>query len=62
MQLDNQALVRILMWANAADNEAQMDSEDYALAMRIAVQVGFPLLAKRCARMRLVALENEACE
>ncbi len=50
------------MWANAADNEAQMDSEDYALAMRIAVQVGFPLLAERCARMRLVALENEACE
>lgn len=59
MELDTQALLRILKWADTADRENQMNSADYDLAMSIAVQAGNPLLAEEFAGSRLSAIERE---
>lgn len=60
MQLDNEALIRVLKWAWVCDTEAQMNSADYDLAMQIAVQVGNTTMAEEYARYRLQALDREA--
>lgn len=60
MQIDKQDLIRILKWAWVCDNELQMNSADYDLAMKIAVQIDNPLLAEEYARKRLEELANEA--
>lgn len=60
MQIDKQDLIRILKWAWVCDNEFQMNSADFELAMKIAVQTDNPLLAEEYARKRLEELANEA--
>ena len=60
MTLDKQALIRILKWAYVCDNELQMNSADFELAMSVAVQVDNPLLAEEYARKRLAELASEA--
>lgn len=64
MQIDKQDLIRILKWAWVCDNELQMNSADYDLAMKIAVQIDNLLLAEEYARKhfrkRLEELANEA--
>ena len=60
MMLDKQSLIRILKWAYVCDNELQMNSADFELAMRIAVQIDNPLLAEEYARKRLAELASEA--
>lgn len=58
--LDKQSLIRILKWAYVCDNELQMNSADFELAMKIAVQIDNPLLAEEYARKRLAELASEA--
>ena len=60
MQLSAEDLIRTLKWAWVCDNELQMNSADYDLAMQIAVQVGNTTMAEECARKRLEALDREA--
>lgn len=60
MVLDKQSLIRILKWAYVCDNELQMNSADFELAMKIAVQIDNPLLAEEYARKRLAELASEA--
>ena len=60
MILDKQSLIRILKWAYVCDNELQMNSADFELAMKIAVQIDNPLLAEEYARKRLAELASEA--
>jgi hypothetical protein len=60
MKLTTQDLLRVLKWSYVCDNELQMNSADYDLAMQIAVQVGNPILAEEYARKRLEELANEA--
>lgn len=60
MMLDKQSLIRILKWAYVCDNELQMNSADFELAMKIAVQIDNPLLAEEYARKRLAELASEA--
>lgn len=60
MQLDNEALIRVLKWAWVCDTESRMNSVDYDLAMQIAVQVGNTTMAEEYARYRLQALDSEA--
>jgi hypothetical protein len=60
MQLDNEALIRVLKWAWVCDTESQMNSADYDLAMQIAAQAGIHTTAEEYARYRLQALDREA--
>jgi hypothetical protein len=55
MELDTQALLRILKWADACEQTGRMNWRDYTLVMRIAVQANNPLMAEEYARLRLQA-------
>ena len=59
MQFENIDLVRLVNWAWVCDSENQMNSADYDLLMRIAVQLNNPILAEESARSRLHAIEHE---
>lgn len=57
--LDKQSLIRILKWAYVC-NPKDMNSADFELAMKVAVQVDNPNLAEEFALMRLRALDRES--
>ena len=55
MELDTQALLRILKWADACEQTGRMNWRDYDLVSKIAVQANNPIMAEEYARLRLQA-------